>query len=99
MQAGTQIERLLEHGEHAEPAAPIESGAPHLTSDSSARLLTTCGSTRSVKSQIDRRTAHLVARGDDRPRRVTYVLDGGEAKADLAFDDREVSLRRVHVRQ
>ena len=31
---------------------PVESSAPHLTSDSSARLLTTCGSTRSVKSQI-----------------------------------------------
>ena len=32
--------------------APVESSAPHLTSDSSARLFTTCGSTRSVKSQI-----------------------------------------------
>ncbi len=30
----------------------MESNAPHLTSDSSARLFTTCGSTRSVKSQI-----------------------------------------------
>ena len=33
--------------------APVESSAPHLTSDSSERLLTTCGSTRSVNSQID----------------------------------------------
>ena len=33
--------------------APVESSAPHLTSDSSERLLTTCGSTRSVKSQIE----------------------------------------------
>ena len=33
--------------------APAESSAPHLTSDSSERLFTTCGSTRSVKSQID----------------------------------------------
>ena len=33
--------------------APVESSAPHLTSDSSARLFTTCGSTRSQKSQID----------------------------------------------
>ena len=35
------------------PRPPVESSAPHLTSDSSARLFTTCGSTRSVKSQID----------------------------------------------
>ena len=33
--------------------APVESSAPALTSDSSARLFDTCGSTRSVKSQID----------------------------------------------
>ena len=33
--------------------APVESSAPHLTSDSSERLFTTCGSTRSVKSQIE----------------------------------------------
>ena len=32
---------------------PLESSAPHLTSDSSARLFTTCGSTRSVKSQSE----------------------------------------------
>src|SRR5207249_4214469 len=33
--------------------SPVESSAPHLTSDSSARLLAAEGSTRSQKSQID----------------------------------------------
>src|SRR5436190_903619 len=33
--------------------APVESSAPHLTSDSSARLFDACGSTRSQKFQID----------------------------------------------
>jgi hypothetical protein len=33
--------------------APVESSAPHFTSDSSARLFTSCGSTRSQKSQMD----------------------------------------------
>jgi hypothetical protein len=46
-------ERLLERSQHPSPRRPVESSAPHLTSDSSARLFTTCGSTRSVKSQID----------------------------------------------
>ena len=33
--------------------SPVESSAPQRTSASSARLFATCGSTRSLKSQID----------------------------------------------
>ena len=51
--------------------APVESSAPHLTSDSSARLFTTCGSTRSVNSQIDANgpssRAATIARHADSP--------------------------------
>ena len=80
--------------------SPVESSAPHLTSDSSARLFTTCGSTRSVKSQIDANGPALLARGDDRARRrVADVLDRVQAEADLALDDREVALGLVHVRR
>ncbi len=75
------------------------SKAPHLTSASSARLLTTCGSTRSVKSQIE-------AKGrPPRPRptialrrRVPDVLDRLQPEPDLALDDGEVHRRLVHVR-
>ena len=74
--------------------APLESSAPHLTSDSSARLFTTCGSTRSVKSQSDANAPPSVARVHDRPRRgVADVLDRVQPEADLALDDREVVLR------
>ena len=51
---------------------PVESSPPHLTSDSSARLFTICGSTRSVKSQIDVKLppssrARTIARHADSP--------------------------------
>ena len=72
--------------------------APHLTSDSSARLFTTDGSTRSVKSQSDSNGAALLARADDRAaRELAHALHGVQAEADLAADDGEVDLRLVHV--
>ncbi len=44
--------------------------------------------------------AALAARPDDRlGRSLSDVLDGVQAEADLAFDDREVGLRRVDVRR
>ena len=68
-------------------------------SDSSARLFTSCGSTRSVKSQMEVKPA-VGAGGDDRAaRRLADVLHGVEAEADLALDDGEVDLRLVHVRR
>ena len=72
--------------------------APHLTSDSSARLLTTDGSTRSVKSQIDSNGPPSSRAADDRAaRELADALDGVQPEADLAADDREVDLRLVHV--
>ena len=51
---------------------PVESNAPDLTSDSTARLFATWGSTRSVKSQIDVKLppssrARTIARHADSP--------------------------------
>ena len=51
---------------------PVESSAPHLTSDSSARLLTIAGSTRSVNSQSDANRppssrAAMIARAAESP--------------------------------
>ena len=56
--------------------APVESSAPHLTSASSERLFTTCGSARSVKSQIDSNSppssrARMIARAADSPTDLT----------------------------
>ena len=80
--------------------APVESSAPHLTSDSSARLFTTCGSTRSVKSQIVANGPPSFARRDDRAGGIVAdVLDRVQAEADLPLDDREVGGRLVHVRR
>ena len=52
--------------------APVESSAPQLISASSARLFATCGSTRSVKSQIDSNgppssRAAMIARAAESP--------------------------------
>ena len=86
--APASAERLLEDVP-ASPsrAAPVESSAPHLTRVSSARLLTTCGSTRSQKSQIDANGPSASRRGENRPDGVLPdVLHGVEAEADFSFD-------------
>ncbi len=94
--------RAPARGSRACPAAttPVESRAPHFTSDSSARLFTTVGSTRSVKSQIEVNGAAFLARANDRAAcGLADVLHGVQAEADLALDDGEVDLRLVHVRR
>ncbi len=63
--------------------APVESSAPHLTSDSIAFLFTARQSTRSQKSQIELERPALLARGDHRvDRGRAHVLDRVEAEAD-----------------
>ena len=92
-------EHGFERGEHAQPCRPV-GRAPHFTSDSSARLLSICGSTRSVSAQID---SNGPAFGTDAHDGVgsglPHVLHRVQPEVDDAADNGEVLLRRVHVRR
>ena len=82
---------------------PVESSAPHLTSDSSARLFTACGSARSVNSQIDSNwppspRARTIASAAASPTFLTAfrpkrILPSTTAKSGL----RRVDVRRQHL--
>jgi hypothetical protein len=90
-------ERLVEHSDHPLREAPVESSAPHLTSDSSARLFATCGSTRSVKSQIDSNGPPSSRARDDRAARGSPTFLTAFRPKRIFPRRRRSRLRRVHV--
>ncbi len=80
--------------------APVESSAPHFTSDSSARLFRTCGidALGELPDRLERPAVGTHA--DDRlGGRLADVLHRVQPEVDDASDDGEVLLRRVHVRR
>src|SRR5436190_10468206 len=97
---GAGAERGFERAEHAHSRPPgrVERAA---LDERVERPLVRGGVLDALAEFPDRlERPALLARADDRARRrLSDVLYGGEAEADLLLDDGEVELRRVHVRR